>query len=63
MPSSARTCAPSSAGGCATRASSRAALEELRLLGRGINPPVLVERGLADAVRALALDLAPSKAA
>ncbi|AEV86588.1 Sensor protein zraS [Actinoplanes sp. SE50] len=40
-----------------TRAASRAALAELRLLVRGINPPVLVERGLVDALRALALDL------
>lgn len=39
------------------RASSKAALEELRSLVRGINPPVLVERGLVDAVRALALDV------
>lgn len=39
------------------RASSRVALEELRSLVRGINPPVLVERGLVDAVRALALDV------
>ncbi|MFD9907179.1 sensor histidine kinase [Streptomyces sp. NPDC059063] len=38
------------------RASSAAALAELRALVRGINPPVLVERGLVDAVRALALD-------
>jgi signal transduction histidine kinase len=38
------------------RASSVVALAELRLLVRGINPPVLVERGLVDAVRALALD-------
>lgn len=38
------------------RASSVAALEELRSLVRGINPPVLTERGLVDAVRALALD-------
>jgi signal transduction histidine kinase len=38
------------------RASSVAALAELRLLVRGINPPVLAERGLVDAVRALALD-------
>ena len=38
------------------RASSVAALAELRSLVRGINPPVLVERGLVDAVRALALD-------
>ena len=32
------------------------ALAELRALVRGINPPVLAERGLGDAVRALALD-------
>jgi signal transduction histidine kinase len=32
------------------------ALDQLRTLVRGINPPVLVERGLVDAVRALALD-------
>lgn len=38
------------------RASSIAALAELRSLVRGINPPVLSERGLVDAVRALALD-------
>ncbi|MGW2155418.1 sensor histidine kinase [Nonomuraea sp. NPDC001699] len=38
------------------RASSIAALAELRSLVRGINPPVLTERGLVDAVRALALD-------
>jgi signal transduction histidine kinase len=38
------------------RASSAAALAELRALARGINPPVLAERGLVDAVRALALD-------
>ncbi len=38
------------------RASSAAALAELRSLVRGINPPVLAERGLVDAVRALALD-------
>ncbi|HVV09932.1 sensor histidine kinase [Amycolatopsis sp.] len=40
------------------RASSAAALAELRSLVRGINPPVLTERGLVDAVRALALDAA-----
>jgi signal transduction histidine kinase len=40
------------------RKSSIAALAELRSLVRGINPPVLVERGLTDAVRALALDSA-----
>ncbi|RRO16158.1 sensor histidine kinase [Saccharopolyspora rhizosphaerae] len=33
------------------------ALAELRVLVRGIRPPVLTERGLADAVRALVLDL------
>ncbi|GIG68410.1 hypothetical protein Pen01_47050 [Phytomonospora endophytica] len=40
------------------RAASAAALDELRSLVRGINPPVLTERGLVDAVRALALDAA-----
>lgn len=40
----------------AARASPAEALAELRLLVRGINPPVLSERGLVDAVRALALD-------
>lgn len=38
------------------RASSVVALDQLRTLVRGINPPVLVERGLVDAIRALALD-------
>jgi signal transduction histidine kinase len=38
------------------RASSATALAELRSLVRGINPPVLTERGLVDAVRALAMD-------
>ena len=38
------------------RESSATALTELRDLVRGIHPPVLAERGLADAVRALALD-------
>jgi signal transduction histidine kinase len=38
------------------RASSSEALTELRVLIRGIHPPVLSERGLLDAVRALALD-------
>lgn len=38
------------------RESSAAALAELRALVRGINPPVLAERGLVDALRALALD-------
>jgi len=40
----------------ATRENSAQALGELRALVRGIHPPVLAERGLADAVRALALD-------
>ncbi|WP_051944583.1 sensor histidine kinase [Streptacidiphilus rugosus] len=39
------------------RESSAAALEELRCLVRGIYPPVLADRGLGEAVRALALDL------
>ena len=39
-----------------SREASASALEELRGLVRGIHPPVLAERGLADAVRALALD-------
>ncbi|MGD9482041.1 histidine kinase [Streptomyces sp. TRM70308] len=39
------------------RRSSADALTELRDLVRGIHPPVLAERGLADAVRALALRL------
>ncbi len=39
------------------RASSAEALTELRDLVRGIHPPVLAERGLADAIRALALRL------
>ncbi|GIH10653.1 histidine kinase [Rhizocola hellebori] len=39
-----------------TRESVGTALRELRELVRGIHPPVLAERGLADAVRALALD-------
>ncbi|WP_459801452.1 sensor histidine kinase [Herbidospora sp. RD11066] len=38
------------------RESSATALQELRQLVRGIHPPVLAERGLADAIRALALD-------
>lgn len=38
------------------RASVVTALVELRSLARGINPPVLAERGLVDAIRALALD-------
>ncbi|MFJ9538199.1 sensor histidine kinase [Streptomyces sp. NPDC101225] len=40
-----------------TRRSSVDALAELRDLVRGIHPPVLAERGLGDAVRALALRL------
>ncbi|MCX4880314.1 sensor histidine kinase [Streptomyces sp. NBC_00847] len=40
-----------------TRQSSVDALGELRDLVRGIHPPVLAERGLGDAVRALALRL------
>ena len=39
-----------------TRASSAKALSELRDLVRGIHPPVLADRGIGDAVRALALD-------
>jgi len=39
------------------RQASSTALAELRDLVRGINPPVLTERGLVDAVRALALDV------
>ncbi|XRQ06810.1 histidine kinase [Actinomadura welshii] len=39
-----------------TRASSAKALHELRDLVRGIHPPVLADRGLGDAVKALALD-------
>ncbi|MER5716996.1 sensor domain-containing protein [Streptomyces sp. NPDC002132] len=39
-----------------TRKASAAALTELRDLVRGIHPPVLADRGLADAVRALAMD-------
>ncbi|MGC4806960.1 sensor histidine kinase [Micromonospora sp. DT233] len=38
------------------RETSAAALSELRDLVRGIHPPVLAERGLGDAIRALALD-------
>jgi len=40
------------------RENSARALAELRDLVRGINPPVLAERGLGDAVQALALDAA-----
>ena len=38
------------------REASARALAELRALVRGVHPPVLADRGLADAVRALALD-------
>jgi signal transduction histidine kinase len=38
------------------REASAKALAELRSLVRGVHPPVLADRGLADAVRALALD-------
>jgi signal transduction histidine kinase len=43
------------------RDASAKALAELRDLVRGVHPPVLADRGLADAVRALALD-APVRA-
>jgi signal transduction histidine kinase len=39
-----------------TRETAATALRELREVVRGIHPPVLAERGLGDAVRALALD-------
>ncbi|MGW4397649.1 sensor histidine kinase [Amycolatopsis nivea] len=39
------------------RAGAAMSLTELRELVRGISPPVLNERGLADAVRAMAMDL------
>jgi signal transduction histidine kinase len=38
------------------RETSARALTELRELVRGVHPPVLADRGLADAIRALALD-------
>ncbi|MFI6597620.1 sensor histidine kinase [Nonomuraea sp. NPDC050536] len=38
------------------REASSKALDELRDLVRGVHPPVLADRGLADAIRALALD-------
>ncbi|UGQ08905.1 sensor histidine kinase [Yinghuangia sp. ASG 101] len=41
-----------------TREASAKALNELRDLVRGIHPPVLADRGLGDAVRALALESA-----
>ncbi|MEV6558538.1 sensor domain-containing protein [Nocardia sp. NPDC051756] len=40
----------------AAREASSQALDELRDLVRGVHPPVLADRGLADAIRALALD-------
>ncbi|MEU8923301.1 histidine kinase [Kitasatospora sp. NPDC048545] len=40
----------------AARSGAASSLAELRDLVRGINPPVLTERGLVDAVRALALN-------
>jgi signal transduction histidine kinase len=43
------------------RQASSETLTELRLLVRGVHPPVLSERGLGDAVRAMALD-SPLKA-
>ncbi|WP_236653169.1 sensor histidine kinase [Streptacidiphilus melanogenes] len=39
------------------RAASAVALEELRCLVQGICPPMLADRGLGEAIRALALDL------
>jgi signal transduction histidine kinase len=41
------------------RQASGAALTELRALVTGIHPPVLADRGLVDAIRALALDSVP----
>src|SRR5665811_1655532 len=40
------------------RATTSAALSDLRSVVRGIHPPVLADRGLAGAVQALALDMA-----
>jgi signal transduction histidine kinase len=40
------------------RATATAALDDIRTVTRSIHPPVLADRGLGDAVRALALDLA-----
>lgn len=40
----------------AARDTSAKALDELRDLVRGVHPPVLADRGLTDAIRALALD-------
>jgi len=42
----------------AAREGTSDSLAELRDLVRGVNPPVLVERGVGDAIRALALDSA-----
>ena len=41
------------------RQASGKALAELRALVSGVHPPVLADRGLADAIRALALDSVP----
>jgi signal transduction histidine kinase len=41
------------------REASRQALAELRSLVSGVHPPVLADRGLVDAIRALALDSVP----
>jgi signal transduction histidine kinase len=41
------------------RESSSKALAELRALVSGVHPPVLADRGLVDAIRALALDAVP----
>ncbi|MGC4854045.1 sensor histidine kinase [Micromonospora sp. DT4] len=40
------------------RATATAALDDIRTVTQSIHPPVLADRGLGDAVRALALDLA-----
>jgi signal transduction histidine kinase len=40
------------------RSTARAALDDLRAVMHGIQPPVLADRGLGDAIRALVLDLA-----
>jgi signal transduction histidine kinase len=40
------------------RSTARAALDDLRTVMHSIHPPVLADRGLGDAVRALVLDLA-----
>ncbi|MFE6743215.1 helix-turn-helix transcriptional regulator [Streptomyces tubercidicus] len=56
MPRAARSPAPAKMMVGTAREASANALIELRHLIRGINPPVLAERGLADAIRGLALD-------